>query len=65
MTSDLPFVPPRSLGRSGLSVSTLGLGCMGMTSFYGTREDDESIATIHRAIDLGVTLLDTAEAYGP
>ncbi|MGD0745500.1 MAG: aldo/keto reductase [Verrucomicrobiota bacterium] len=55
----------RKLGRQGLVVSTLGLGCMGMSEFYGARDDRESIATIHRALDLGVTLLDTADMYGP
>ena len=53
------------LGSQGLKVSRLGLGCMGMSEFYGTRDDDESTATIHRAIDLGVTFLDTSDAYGP
>src|SRR5918912_149708 len=58
----------RTLGRQGLRVSSLGLGCMGMSQSYGTREerdDGESIATIHRAIELGVTFFDTAEVYGP
>jgi aryl-alcohol dehydrogenase-like predicted oxidoreductase len=55
----------RELGTSGLRVSALGLGCMGMTWAYGTTDSDESIATIHRAIELGVTFLDTAELYGP
>ncbi len=55
----------RSLGRSGLEVSTLGLGCMGMSQSYGVADESESIATIHRALDLGVTLFDTAEVYGP
>ena len=55
----------RQLGRNGPTVSALGLGCMGMSEFYGARDDEESIATIHRAADLGLTLLDTADAYGP
>ena len=55
----------RSLGSQGLSVSELGLGCMGMSEFYGTGDEDESIATIYRAIELGVTFLDTADMYGP
>jgi aryl-alcohol dehydrogenase-like predicted oxidoreductase len=55
----------RELGRQGLTVSALGLGCMGMSDFYGIRDEAESIATIHRALDLGVTLLDTADMYGP
>jgi len=54
----------RELGRSGLFVSALGLGCMGMSEFYGDGEEAESIATIHRAIELGVTFLDTADVYG-
>jgi aryl-alcohol dehydrogenase-like predicted oxidoreductase len=54
----------RTLGRDGLDVSDLGLGCMGMSEFYGHTDDEQSIATIHRAIDLGVTLLDTADMYG-
>jgi aryl-alcohol dehydrogenase-like predicted oxidoreductase len=54
----------RKLGRQGLEVSEIGLGCMGMSQHYGTRDDPESIATIHRAIDLGVTFFDTAEVYG-
>jgi len=55
----------RKLGSQGLTVSELGLGCMGMSEFYGTGDEAESIATIHRALELGVTLLDTADMYGP
>ncbi|MDQ3577080.1 MAG: aldo/keto reductase [Actinomycetota bacterium] len=55
----------RKLGSEGLIVSELGLGCMGMSEFYGTGEEEESISTIRRAIELGVTLLDTADMYGP
>src|SRR5215471_12181798 len=54
----------RELGRSGLKAGAIGLGCMGMSQSYGPPDDEESILTIQRAIDLGVTLIDTADAYG-
>jgi aryl-alcohol dehydrogenase-like predicted oxidoreductase len=59
------MLPTRKLGHQGLEVSALGLGCMGMSQSYGTPDDQESIATLHRALELGVTFLDTAEVYGP
>lgn len=55
----------RNLGRSGFRVSEQGLGCMGMSEFYGPRDDQESIGTIHRGLELGVNFLDTADVYGP
>jgi aryl-alcohol dehydrogenase-like predicted oxidoreductase len=61
----MPQLPHRTLGRDNLPVSALGLGCMGMSEFYAGRDDDESLATIRRALDLGVDFLDTADMYGP
>jgi aryl-alcohol dehydrogenase-like predicted oxidoreductase len=59
-------LPQRTLGTaSPLTVSALGLGCMGMSEFYGTADEETGVATIHRALDLGVTFLDTADMYGP
>jgi aryl-alcohol dehydrogenase-like predicted oxidoreductase len=58
-------VERRRLGTQGLEVGAIGLGCMGMSEFYGTADEGEAIATIHRALDLGVTLFDTADMYGP
>ena len=55
----------RRLGRSGPEVSAIGLGCMGMSDFYGVADEAASVATIHHALDLGITFLDTADAYGP
>ena len=55
----------RALGSQGLTVSAEGLGCMGMSAFYGAFDDTESTKTIHRALDLGMTFLDTADVYGP
>ena len=59
-----PDMQQRSLGNNGLTVSTIGLGCMGMSISYGVRDDEASVATIHRALDLGVNFLDTSDAYG-
>src|SRR6185369_4421499 len=54
----------RELGKSGLSVSAIGLGCMGMSEFYGPSDEAQSIATLHRAVEIGVTFWDTADMYG-
>src|SRR5258708_8662176 len=58
-------IEKRQLGRSGLTVSAIGLGCMGMSDFYGPRDDEQSMDTLNRAIELGVTFWDTSDAYGP
>ena len=58
-------MPTRQLGRGGMSVSAIGLGCMGMSDFYGAADDAKSIETMHRALDLGVDFFDTADIYGP
>src|SRR5262245_37715980 len=55
----------RALGRQGLRVSEIGLGCMGMSDFYGPASEDEAIATVHRALDRGVDFVDTSDVYGP
>ena len=65
MTPPSTATPTRTLGRAGLTVSAEGLGCMGMSDFYGARDDEESLTTIRRALDLGVTFLDTSDMYGP
>jgi aryl-alcohol dehydrogenase-like predicted oxidoreductase len=62
--SEVSAMQKRHLGKNGPLVSPMGLGCMGMSEFYGTRDDAESVATIHRSIELGITFLDTADVYG-
>jgi aryl-alcohol dehydrogenase-like predicted oxidoreductase len=64
-TSNNGSMQTRTLGLRGPTVSALGLGCMGMSEFYGESDDEQSIATIHRALDLGINFLDTSDAYGP
>ncbi|HEY8312496.1 MAG TPA: aldo/keto reductase, partial [Gemmatimonadaceae bacterium] len=62
------MIARRKLGTQGLTVSAIGLGCMGMTASYGSpeeRDEREAVATLHRALEIGVTFLDTAEVYGP
>ena len=65
MSIDQTTLGTDSATSTPLAVSRLGLGCMGMSEFYGTRDEDEAVATLHRALDLGVTFLDTADMYGP
>jgi aryl-alcohol dehydrogenase-like predicted oxidoreductase len=60
-----PAIKVRRLGTQGLQTSAIGLGCMGMSEFYGPSDEKESTATIHRALELGITMLDTADMYGP
>ena len=57
-------IPRRQLGRQGLTVSTIGLGCMGMSDFYGPADEEASLAVLNHAIDIGVNFLDTADMYG-
>jgi len=64
MTKSTASFPTRVLGRNGPAVSALGLGCMGMSEFYGSRDDAQSLQVIHRAIDMGINFIDTADMYG-
>ncbi len=59
------MLPTRKLGHQGLEVSSIGLGCMGMSQSYGPADEGESLATVHRALELGCNFFDTAEVYGP
>jgi aryl-alcohol dehydrogenase-like predicted oxidoreductase len=59
------MIKTRTLGRNGPAISAIGLGCMGMSEFYSNRDDTESIATLHHALDQGLNFLDTSDIYGP